>query len=734
MLETAAPREKPDAAANESETGNRRLGVASRDLHCSEVDLKLPRIDRQETSPRRAEGTGATQLCRLQRSCGGFSTDRGGESIFEGLLGARGGNGCAARPSSLLLAAWKAWKGSHLLVGPVFTREVTTTPRSWRLYFSRALYVAALFGLVLTAWLILIGSQPVRSLDDLSRFGAVVFALVAPVQLAVAMGLAALLTAAAVAQEKDRKTLDLLLMTNLTNPELVLGKLLASMLQVIVFVIAGIPLLMLLVLLGGVSYGQVVRVVGVTACAGIAAGSLGSTIALWREKTFQTLAATTLALVSWLLAGEAIGAGLFGAELGGRSAELWAAAISPLRAILAAAEPLFDVQTDWPALGAAGTAPGVFMLGAGGLAILLNLISIARVRVWNPSRETRPASPEQQEHAVGHQAPRVLRAPGAAPADPPVGTVVGVARGQELRVHADPAKTRTVWDNPILWREICTWAYGKKIIFIRVLYLAIGLACGAAALGWLGEPQSRSDALQADAFLEALVPLGVLGLVLVNALAVTSLTNERDGRALDLLLVTDLSPKEIIFGKLGGVFYNSKEMILLPLGVGAALWFRGDLSGENFLFLGVGLVVLTAFAAMLGIHSGMIYANSRSAVAVSLGTVLFLLLGIAVCMRLMLAFQTNFSNQFHAFAAFIFGGAVGMYVALGARRESPALAWASGLAPVATYFVITSVLKGNFGAAFLVTSGVYGFATAAMLIPAIAEFDVTTGRTTAHDL
>ena len=62
-------------------------------------------------------------------------------------------------------------------------------------------------------------------------------------------------------------------------------------------------------------------------------------------------------------------------------------------------------------------------------------------------------------------------------------------------------------------------------------------------------------------------PLLLLSLVLVNAQAVTSLTSERDVRALDLLLVTDLSPKEIVFGKLGGVFYNTKEMILLlPMG------------------------------------------------------------------------------------------------------------------------------------------------------------------------
>ena len=41
-----------------------------------------------------------------------------------------------------------------------------------------------------------------------------------------------------------------------------------------------------------------------------------------------------------------------------------------------------------------------------------------------------------------------------------------------------------------------------------------------------------------------------------------SITSERDRGAIDLLLVTDLTAKEFIFGKLGGIFYNVKEMIL----------------------------------------------------------------------------------------------------------------------------------------------------------------------------
>ena len=64
-----------------------------------------------------------------------------------------------------------------------------------------------------------------------------------------------------------------------------------------------------------------------------------------------------------------------------------------------------------------------------------------------------------------------------------------------------------------------------------------------------------------------------LSLVLVNAQAVTSLTSERDGKALDLLLVSDLTPREFVFGKLGGAFYNTKEMVLLPAVLCGYLWW-----------------------------------------------------------------------------------------------------------------------------------------------------------------
>ena len=73
----------------------------------------------------------------------------------------------------------------------------------------------------------------------------------------------------------------------------------------------------------------------------------------------------------------------------------------------------------------------------------------------------------------------------------------------------------------------------------------------------------------------ACCPCCLLSLVLVNAQAVTALTAERDTKALDLLLVSDLTPKEFVFGKLGGIFYNTKEIVLLPMLLCGYLGWRG---------------------------------------------------------------------------------------------------------------------------------------------------------------
>ncbi len=272
-----------------------------------------------------------------------------------------------------------------MFIGPVFTRELVTSPRRLRFYAARAVYVAGLLALISTAWLLLTGTQDVRGVGDMARFGATLFQLLAPLQLALALFFSALLAASAVAQEKDRRTLVLLLMTRLSNSELVLGKLFSSLLQVFVLLGSALPLFLMIGLFGGVSLGQISRVFAVTLAAALAAGSLGSALALWREKTFQTLALVFLMLMFWLAAGELL---VVVADLGRGSGVAWSSAwgigVSPLRAVLAAARP--DVSQG-AALPGFGSPANLFMAVAAAIALLANAVAILRVRIWNPSRE-----------------------------------------------------------------------------------------------------------------------------------------------------------------------------------------------------------------------------------------------------------------------------------------------------------------------------------------------------------
>ena len=98
-----------------------------------------------------------------------------------------------------------------------------------------------------------------------------------------------------------------------------------------------------------------------------------------------------------------------------------------------------------------------------------------------------------------------------------------------------------------------------------------------------------------------------------------------------------------------------------------------------------------------------------------------------------MAFTGDFQAQFLPFFTFMVFGGVGLYAVLGSRNPSSAIGLASFLCPFATFYAITSYLLDSPLAAFLSLVAAYGFTTTAMLVPAICEFDVATGRTTADE-
>jgi hypothetical protein len=170
-------------------------------------------------------------------------------------------------------------------------------------------------------------------------------------------------------------------------------------------------------------------------------------------------------------------------------------------------------------------------------------------------------------------------------------------------------------------------------------------------------------------------------------------------------------------------------MIALPLILSAYLWWAGGLTLENLLELVVGLLVMNLFVIVLGIHCGMTYPSSRSAIGVSLGSVFFLFLGVVTLILMMISFSGAFQTQLPPFLAFIVGGGVGLFITLGYRNPSSAIGLAALALPIATFFAVTSFLLDKWANVFLVTVATYGFTTAAMLVPAIHHFDVAVGRT-----
>lgn len=593
------------------------------------------------------------------------------------------------------------------MFGPILAREWLVAPRKLRFYLQRVVFVLALFSLVCTAWALMAGIQQVRNLGDLSRFGALVFQIVVPLELIITMFLAAVSSASSVSQEKDRRTLILLLLTRLTSSQIVIGKLVSTLIGVANLVAASLPLLLLISILGGVSAKQVFVATGVVLVTATWSGALANLVAFWREKTFQTLAITLLAIVGWIAMCEAIAAGSITSI-----APYWADLLSPIRALWSVCQPI--QVNSWGSF--PGGAAGAHCCLGLGAAFLFTTVAVLRLRVWNPSRQLRPQAPEPDENYDTTQ------------------TAVETSEKKSWKVRAP----RPMWDNPVLWREVRTWAYGRKLLIIRLAYVALFVGA-ITGLYW---SISSGVALQRSRLAEELIPYSArilapffcVSFVMINALAVNSITNERDGQALDLLLATQISPTQFLLGKLVGVLYVTKEMVLLPIALTAYLWLQGGMSTENFLFVLGGLAIINIFSAMLGIHCGMIYSQSRTAIGTSLGTLFFLFLGIATCMMIMMSFRGSFARQLPPFLAIILGGGTGLYVAMGSRNPSPAIALAAFGLPFLTFFAITSfILRNQELTVFSVLVAAYGFATAAMIIPALSEFDFAMGKSRSTD-
>ena len=157
----------------------------------------------------------------------------------------------------IILRRFWAW-----LLGPLFFYDLIRTARRNRLIPVRTLYGIALLVLVFLFYVRWFSFRPdsweelfsTRSLqrDRLAAFGWSTFSLFFAMQYLAVFLITPIYTAGTIAEERERRTLDLLLTTRLTNREIVMG-LLASRLATLGLVfLTSLPVLSLMEFLGGI--------------------------------------------------------------------------------------------------------------------------------------------------------------------------------------------------------------------------------------------------------------------------------------------------------------------------------------------------------------------------------------------------------------------------------------------------------------------------------------------------
>src|SRR5499427_5236306 len=186
--------------------------------------------------------------------------------------------------------------------GPVFAYEWLTASRRWQGYALRSLLVLLLLLGLSGVWLGSHDGTGELSVQQLADIGRGFYAVMTLIVLGL-VGLAApAATAGAICLHKARGNLTLLFSTDLTDAEIVLGKLAARLMPVLGLIACAAPALALATLLGGVAPAMPTGAILVCLACAVFGCTLALTLSVWGRRTHEVLLATYAFGILYLLA------------------------------------------------------------------------------------------------------------------------------------------------------------------------------------------------------------------------------------------------------------------------------------------------------------------------------------------------------------------------------------------------------------------------------------------------
>jgi hypothetical protein len=407
--------------------------------------------------------------------------------------------------------------------GPVFVHESIAATRRWQLYALRAVFVLSLLGALAFVWLFVRmekGSAAGSiSIKHLAEGGQYFFYAIATTQLLVVLSVAPAATAGAICLDRARGNLTHMLVTELADSEIVLGKLGARLLPVFALIMATIPVLALSGLLGGVIFEAILSLTLITVALAILGCALALAFSVRATKTHEVLMAVYCVEALWVLSPLVW-------ELLSSTRVLpgvpdWLEAINPF--ILAWAPYAWPnyVSVEW----LAGFLAVMTVISAG-------LIAYAVLRLR--AETTRGAGS------------RVSR----------LASWLGKVNGRLFWWRPGPSLDK----DPVLWREWRRSRPSRIAVVVWGLFIVLSIAGTLQGIATIADDlQNGSEFLMLVSGLHA-----TFGLLLVSLFSPTVLAEERVRGSLDVLLTTPLSTDRIVLSKWWGAYRVVPALAILP--------------------------------------------------------------------------------------------------------------------------------------------------------------------------
>lgn len=183
------------------------------------------------------------------------------------------------------------------LLSPVFSKELATLSRRKFYFAARGLLLAALLAVVSVVWFFQSSRWTAEGFLDTAQLGHSLFEMFVLTQFFAVVILVPAFTASVVAAEKDRNTLGLLLMSNLSAGNILLDKLLSRLLVIVLLLASAVPLFLALLAFGGVTSADVFMACGDTLAAVLFCAGVGLLWSILLNKVHTALIATYASLL-----------------------------------------------------------------------------------------------------------------------------------------------------------------------------------------------------------------------------------------------------------------------------------------------------------------------------------------------------------------------------------------------------------------------------------------------------